>query len=426
MPDVRRPEHAVAEHLTENGLKQIVQSPRTGKLELLEVPAPNPGRGQVLVRTAFSVVSPGTEKMAMDFARTSLLGKARKRPDLVKQVARKLRQEGPAQTYRAVMGRLDAPQPLGYSLAGVVESVGEGVAGFAPGDRVACAGAGYANHAEQNVVPENLVARVPDGVSLEQAAYATVGAIALQGLRLARPTLGEIGAVIGLGLIGQLAVQLLRANGCRVLGLDTDPARVKQALDQGAEWAFRPGELPDGWKDEVTDGLGVDMVLLAASTDSTAPISLAGELCRLKGRVSVIGAVPMDLERRTFYGKELEVQVSMSYGPGRYDWRYEEAGLDYPLPYVRWTENRNLQAFLALVAAGAVDPGRLETESVPFAEAERSYEELARGERRALSMVFRYEGAGRSDRSLPDRTLPLATAERQAREGELGKPSIGS
>ncbi|MDJ0849697.1 MAG: bi-domain-containing oxidoreductase [Myxococcota bacterium] len=401
-------------------MKQIVQSPRTGKLELLEVPAPSPGPGLVLVRTAFSAVSPGTEKMAMDFARSSLLGKARKRPDLVRQVTRKLRQEGPLQTYRAVTSRLDSPQPLGYSLAGVVEAVGEGVTGFAPGDRVACAGAGYANHAELNVVPENLVARLPEGVDLAQAAYATVGAIALQGLRLARPTLGEVAAVIGLGLIGQLTVQLLRANGCRVLGLDTEPARVKQALANGAEWGFTPAELPAAWKDEVTDGHGVDMVLLAASTDSNAPIELAGELCRLKGRVSIIGAVSMDLDRRTFFGKELEVHVSMSYGPGRYDWRYEEAGFDYPLPYVRWTENRNLQAFLGLLASGAVDPQKLETETVPFAEAERAYEELAKGERRALSLLFRYDEV-----AADERTLPLAPA-RAPRDGELGVAFLGA
>jgi polar amino acid transport system substrate-binding protein len=363
--------------------------------------------------------------MVMDFARTSLLGKARERPDLVKQVARKLQQEGPLQTYRAVTSRLESPQALGYSLAGVVESVGEGVNGFTPGDRVACAGAGYANHAELNAVPENLVARVPDGVALDRAAYATVGAIALQGLRLARPTLGEIGAVIGLGLIGQLAVQLLRANGVRVLGLDTDPSRVKQALDQGAEWAFTPGDLPDAWTEEHTGGLGVDLALLAASTDSNAPVALAGELCRLKGRVSIIGAVSMELDRRTFYGKELEVQVSMSYGPGRYDWRYEEAGFDYPLPYVRWTENRNLQAFLSLLASGGIDPSTLETETVAFADAERAYEELAKGERRTLSMVFRYEGS-KSEEGTKGRTLSLPESGRPAREGDLGVAFLGA
>ena len=223
-------------------MKQVIQSPRTGKLELAEVPVPACGAGQVLVRTQFSVVSPGTERQAMDFARRSLVGKARSRPDLVKQVLRKLAHEGPAPTLRAVLTRLDAPQPLGYACAGVVAAVGSEVAGFAPGDRVACAGAGYANHAEWVAVPENLVVRVPDEVALKPAAFATLGAIALQGVRVAAPTLGEIGAVIGLGLLGQLSVQLLRANGCRVLGVDLDPARVKAARDQGAEWELTPGK----------------------------------------------------------------------------------------------------------------------------------------------------------------------------------------
>src|SRR5262245_38165087 len=207
-------------------MKQVVQNPGSGKLELVEVPVPALGAGQVLVRNHFSVVSPGTEKMAIDFARKTLLGKARSRPDLVRQVLRKVRQEGPLPTVRAVMNRLDVPQPLGYSTAGVVEEVGAGVAGFAPGDRVACAGAGYANHAEWIAVPENLVARAPDTLPLEKAAFATLGAIALQGLRVAGPTLGELAVVIGLGLIGQLSVQLLRANGCRVLGIDIDPSRI--------------------------------------------------------------------------------------------------------------------------------------------------------------------------------------------------------
>jgi predicted dehydrogenase len=402
-------------------VRQIVQSARSGKLELVEVPAPSPARGQVLVRTHYSVVSPGTEKLAMEFARKSLLGKARSRPDLVRQVTRKLRQEGPLQTYRAAMGRLDASQPLGYSCAGVVAALGEGVDSFAPGDRVACAGAGYANHAELNVVPENLVARVPDEVPLEQAAYATVGAIALQGLRLAQPTLGEIAAVIGLGLIGQLAVQLLRANGCRVVGLDTDRERVKQALAQGAEWAFAPDALPPGWKEQASGGHGVDLALVAASADSPAPIALAAELCRAKGRISLVGAMPMELDRRAFYEKELRLEVSMSYGPGRYDRSYEEAGLDYPLAFVRWTENRNLQAFLALVASGSVQPDRLDTETLAFDEAERTYEELARGERRALSIVFRY-GAEAS----PARTLRLDTAPAPKPKQSVGVAFLGA
>jgi predicted dehydrogenase/threonine dehydrogenase-like Zn-dependent dehydrogenase len=381
-------------------VKQIVQSPRTGKLELLEVPAPTPSAGQVLVRNLFSVVSPGTERMAMGFARKSLLGKARSRPDLVRQVVRKLKHEGPLPTYRTVMGRLDAPQPLGYSCAGVVEACGEGVSDFAPGDRVACAGAGYANHAELVVVPENLVARIPDGVAPEQAAFATIGAIALQGLRVAQPVLGEVAAVVGLGLIGQLAVQLLRANGCRVLGIDIDRGRVAAALAQGAEWACAPGEVPETWKDEATGGYGADFALVTAAAETSEPIQLAAELCRAKGRVAVVGQTAMDLDRRSFYEKELELRMSMSYGPGRYDRRYEELGLDYPISYVRWTENRNLQAFLALLASSSLRVDRLDTETLPFADAEHAYEELASGTRRSLALIFRYDADAPATRML--------------------------
>jgi len=417
VPDVHRSADAEAG----GRLKQILQSARTGELELAEVPAPLAGAGQVLVRTAYSVVSPGTETLAMEFARSSLLGKARSRPDLVRQVAKKLRQEGPHATWRAVTTRLDAPQALGYSCAGIIEAVGEGVTGFARGDRVACAGAGYASHAEWNAVPENLVALVPEGVSLRDAAYATVGAIALQGLRLARPTLGEIAAVVGLGLIGQLAVQCLRANGCRVVGLDPNPERAKQARDLGAEWVAAPGELGTTWRDHATGGYGVDLALVTASAESPAPLVTAAEICRRRGRISLVGAVPIDLDRRLLYEKELELTVSMSYGPGRYDRRYEELGLDYPLPFVRWTENRNLQAFLGLVASGAVCPERLDAEVVPFADAERVYAELARGDRSTLSLVFEYPRDASPERSV--RVAPPAPA---PAEGALGVAVIGA
>jgi len=401
-------------------MKQIVQNPGTGKLELVDVPVPAIAPGLVLVRNQFSVVSPGTEKMAIDFARKSLLGKARSRPDLVRQVLRKLAQEGPLPTVRAVMNRLDVPQPLGYSCAGVVEEVGAGVAGFAPGDRVACAGAGYANHAEWVAVPENLVARVPDALPLDRAAFATIGAIALQGLRVAAPALGEVAVVIGLGLIGQLAVQLLRANGCRVLGIDTDPARIKQALDQGAEWGARPDDDHAGWTAAATGGHGADLALVTAASDSSAPIQLAAELCRMKGRVAAVGATAMDLDRRTFYEKELELRMSMSYGPGRYDRSYEESGLDYPIEYVRWTENRNLQAFLALAASGGIDPARLDTKTVAFADAEATYDELAAGRRRSLAVIFRYADGG-----APARTLALPTRAAK-RDGAVGVAFVGA
>jgi predicted dehydrogenase/threonine dehydrogenase-like Zn-dependent dehydrogenase len=401
-------------------MRQIVQSPKSGKLELIEVPAPAPVPGQVLVRNHFSVMSPGTEKMAMDFARKSLLGKARSRPDLVKQVIGKLQNEGPLPTYQAVMNRLDVPQPLGYSTAGVVEAVGEGVSGFAVGDRVACAGAGYANHAEWISVPENLVALVPPGLPLDKAAFSTLGAIAMQGLRVADPQLGEIVAVIGLGLIGQLSVQLLHANGCRVLGIDVDPARVQQAMDQGTEWGATPGDDHAAWVASAAGGYGADFALVTAASDSSAPLQLAADLCRMKGRVVAVGATAMDLDRRTFYEKELDLRMSMSYGPGRYDRRYEEVGLDYPISYVRWTENRNLQSFLALARAGRVDPASLDADTVPFAEAESAYEALAQGERRGLAVVFRYDTDSEGQRS-----LELAPRREKAKD-EIGIAFVGA
>jgi len=402
-------------------MKQIVQSPRTGKLELVEVPAPALAPGFVLVHNHFSVVSPGTEKQAIDFARKSIVSKARSRPDLVKQMGRKLAQEGPLSTVRAVTTRLDAPQPLGYSCAGVVAGVGEGVANFAVGDRVACAGAGYANHAEIVCAPENLVARVPDGVELDKAAFATLGAIAMQGLRVAGPTLGEVAALIGLGLVGQLTLQLLHANGCRVLGIDLDSTRVKQALAQGAEWTAAPSDNHSGWRNTATGGYGADFAIVTATSSSSAPIDLAADLCRLKGRVVMVGATAMDLDRRSFYDKELELRMSMSYGPGRYDRRYEELGLDYPISHVRWTENRNLQSFLALIASGSIDPGHLDTQTVDFEDAEPAYEELANGERRSLAVVFRYSG-----NASQDRTLPVAPTKPRTSLDTLGVAFVGA
>jgi predicted dehydrogenase/threonine dehydrogenase-like Zn-dependent dehydrogenase len=406
-------------------MKQVLQSARSGELELVEVPAPSPGRGQVLVRNEFSLVSPGTEKLAMSFARKSLLAKARSRPDLTRQVIRKLRQEGPLSTYRTVMTRLESPQPLGYSCSGVVIEVGDDVGHFAPGDRVACAGAGYANHAEFVVVPENLVARVPDGVSLEHASFSTLGAIALQGLRVAEPTLGEICVVIGLGLIGQLTVQLARANGCRVLAVDIDPMRVELARANGAEWSMTTRDLSPAWTDEHTGGYGVDFALVTAAAETSEPLQLAAELCRLQGRVIMVGAMPIELDRRMFYEKALSLRMSTSYGPGRYDRNYEESGLDYPLPYVRWTENRNLQSFLALIASGAVRPETLQTPVVPFAEATRTYGELAAGSSRSLAIVFRYD----AEKESPLRTLELtrsAAAESREARATIGVGFIGA
>ena len=405
-------------------MKQILQNARTGTLELVEVPAPAVGHGQILVRNVYSVMSPGTEKMMMDFARKSMIGKARSRPDLVKQVTRKLRQEGPLPTYRTVMNRLDAPQPLGYASAGIVEEVGEGVTTFAPGDRVACAGAGYANHAELIVVPENLTAHVSNDLGLDKAAFATLGAIAMQGLRVGDPTLGEVVAVIGLGLIGQLTVQLLMANGCRVYGIDIDSKRVAQALEQGMDWGAAPDDDHGPRLARATGGHGTDIVIVTAASNSSAPLQLAAELCRHKGRVVAVGATAMDLDRRTFYEKELELRMSMSYGPGRYDRRYEEVGLDYPIAYVRWTEQRNLQAFLDLAAKGSIDPNKMDLERVDFEAATETYEALAKGERKALAAVFRYsEDVDRG------RVRNVALGHRtwsRAKTGDLGIAFIGA
>lgn len=402
-------------------MKQILQNARTGSLELVEVPAPAVGPGQVLVRNVYSVMSPGTEKTAIDFARKSMLGKARSRPDLVKQVTRKLQQEGPLPTYRTVMNRLDAPQPLGYASAGIVEAVGDGVSSLAPGDRVACAGAGYANHAELVIVPENLTAHVPDGLGLDVAAFGTLGAIAMQGLRVGEPTLGEVVAVIGLGLIGQLTVQLLLANGCRVYGLDLDPKRVAEAIEQGMHWGGSPSDDHAALLARVTGGHGVDLAIVTAASQSSAPVELAAELSRHKGRVVAVGETAMDLDRRSFYAKELELRMSMSYGPGRYDRRYEEVGLDYPLAYVRWTEQRNLQAFLDLAARGQIDPMKMDVETVPFETATTTYEALAKGERKALAAVFRY-----AEEVDDGRTLRLSSGARKVRKGDLGVAFIGA
>lgn len=404
-------------------MKQVLQNSRTGDLKITELPVPAAGPGQVLVRNAFSVVSPGTERSSLAFARKSMPEKAASRPDLVEQVTKKLRQEGPLPTYRAVMSRLDAPAPLGYSSAGTVVEVGEGVTGLAPGDRVACAGAGYANHAEFVSVPMNLVARVPDGVGLDEAAYATIGAIALQAVRIAEPTLGEIAAVIGLGLIGQLEVQLLAANGCRVLGADIDPARVKQATEQGADWAYTSDSIPGGWAAEFTHGFGVDLAIVAASSKSTAPLTLAASLCRMKGRISIVGDVPIEIERRAVYDKELDLRMSMSYGPGRYDRDYEELGRDFPLPYVRWTENRNMQAVLGLLSTGSISMKKISAERVEFDDAVRVYDELAEGENKSIAILFEYDESASQSTTF---AVSGATPGGASQDGRTGVAVLGA
>ena len=320
-------------------MRQVLQNVKTGETSLETVPPPALHSGGVRVRTAASLISAGTEKMLIELAQKSYLGKAKARPDLVKQVLNKVKKEGLWNTFQKVRSKMERPMPLGYSAAGIVEQVGADVQGLHAGDRVAIAGAGYANHAEVNFVPKNLVAKMPDGVSFEVASYGTVASIALQGVRLARPQLGEYVAVIGLGLIGLITVQLLKANGCRVIGLDLDAAKVELAqqigLDRGV---VSSREDPAAAVEQFTAGRGADHTLITAATKSNGPIEQAGEITRRKGQVVVVGAVGMDIPRDAYYHKELEVKVSMSYGPGRYDPSYEEGGIDYPYDYVRWTE----------------------------------------------------------------------------------------
>jgi predicted dehydrogenase/threonine dehydrogenase-like Zn-dependent dehydrogenase len=402
-------------------VRQVAQEPRSGRVTVEDVPEPVLRPGGLLVRTGASIVSPGTERMMLAFAEKSLLGKARERPDLVQRVWTKLRQDGIAQTYAAVQGRLDRAIPLGYSSAGTVLAVGLGAPPFGVGDTVACAGAGYAAHAEVAFVPGNLCARVParpDGsaIPVEEAAFATLGAVALQGVRLAAPTLGERVVVVGLGVIGQLAVQLLRAHGCAVLGVDRDAARVALARTLGAEGGVVLGD--EGAVAEIftfTRGRGADAVLIAAATESNEPVELAGEISRRKGRVVVVGSVRMDVPRRTYYERELSVTVSCSYGPGRYDPAYEEGGQDYPVGYVRWTEQRNIEACLDLLAKGQLQVRPLITHRVPVAEAERAYRLLGSdAPEPSLGIVLTYEApssAASPRTALTSRPRPLGATD---------------
>lgn len=352
-------------------MKQVEQNYRSGVLRLIEAPVPRSGRGRNLVATRVSLISAGTEKQIIDLARSSLAGKAMARPDLVRKTLQKVRNEGLLPTVQKVFAKLDTPIPLGYSLAGTVVEAGAEAGGYAVGDRIACAGAAVANHAEYNAVPKNLSVRIPAGVCDEAASFVTLGAIALQGVRVANPTLGERVVVMGLGLIGQLTVQLLKANGCRVLGFDPNPGRAKLALEMGADVAV--SDALDEAVRGFTEGHGADAVIVTASSKSSTPPNQAAEISRMKGRVVMVGLTGMEIDREPFYKRELDLRLSMSYGPGRHDPAYELEGHDYPLAYVRWTEQRNMQAFLELVAEGRVTPLKLVTHRFPIAEAEAAY-----------------------------------------------------
>jgi len=380
-------------------MRQVVQHMRSGKLSVEDVPSPTVQPGGLLVATRASLISVGTERATVGVAKKSLVGKAMDRPDLVRKVVQKVQKDGLVDTAKMVSARLDAPAALGYSCAGVVLDIGEGVTGFAVGDRVACAGQNYASHAEVVFVPQNLCVKIPDSVVFDDAAYVTVGAIALQGVRQADPKLGDVVAVIGLGLVGQLAVQLLRANGCRVLAADPDPEKQAMARDLGAEQAVAPDGLA-AVAAASTEGNGVDAVLIAASTKNSGPVELAGEITRKKGRVVVVGAVGMTLPREPYYLKELELRLSTSYGPGRYDPDYEEKGRDYPYGYVRWTERRNMSAFIQLIAEGRMNVGALTRYRFPIARAEEAYTRIMDASDSPLGVLLTYDDdAGATARS---------------------------
>jgi len=361
-------------------MRQLLQNINTGKSIVVEVPAPRPGPGEVLVRVGASLVSAGTERMVVEFAEKNVLQKAMARPDLVRQVLNKASREGILSTLSSLRQRLDTDMALGYSNAGEVTEVGDGVSEFKIGDRVACAGGGFAVHAEFVRVPKNLAARIPAPTSsrpeieFEEAAFTTVGAIGLQGLRLANPQLGETVAVIGLGLIGLLAVQLARAAGCSVIGMDIDKKRCLLAQELGCNLAASDEEQMRGMVAVATAGKGADSVLITASTKSNEPVIMAGDIARDRGRVVAVGAVGLEIPRKTYYEKELSLYVSRSYGPGRYDPDYEQFGRDYPIGYVRWTETRNMQAFLQLLAEGKVDVKKLITHRFDIQQADKAYE----------------------------------------------------
>jgi predicted dehydrogenase len=399
-------------------MKQVLQNMRDGKTVVTEVPAPTPRPGQALVKVAASLVSAGTERMLVEFGEKSLVGKAHARPDLVRQVTDKMKREGMLPTVRAAFSRLDQPMALGYSSAGTIILLGNGMEGFKTGQRVACSGGGYAVHAEYNVVPRNLLTPLPDSVDFESAAFTTLGAIALHGFRLANVQIGESVAVIGMGLLGIMAAQIAAAAGCRVLGIDTNPERVKLAASLGLEACSRDQAVPAA--QGFSSNRGCDVVLICADTSSNDPVALAAVIARDRGRVVATGAVGLSLPRKVYYEKELSFINSRSYGPGRYDPAYEENGQDYPAGYVRWTEGRNLQAVVALLDSGKLKVAALVSHKFPIEKAAQAYEVITgKKKQEFLGVLLTYPQEGTS---LP--AARITFPERKAVLGE-GKVKLG-
>jgi predicted dehydrogenase len=397
-------------------MKQLLQNLRNGQTTVVEVPIPVVRPGMALIRTQASLVSAGTERMLVEFGEKSLLDKARSRPDLVRQLVDKARREGLLSTIEAAFNRLDQPMPLGYSSAGIIEAIGDNLQGLQVGERVACAGGGYAVHAEYALVPRNLMVKMPDNVDFESAAFSTLGAVALHGFRLAEAQVGERVGVIGLGLLGLLAAGIARAAGCHVLGVDLDPKRVELAEQMGATAVLRAQAVEAA--QTYSRGRGLDIILICADTPSADPVELAGAIARDRGRIVAIGAVGLTIPRKVYYEKELSFINSRSYGPGRYDPAYEEAGHDYPIGYVRWSEGRNLEAFADLLAEGRIDVKPLITHRFPIEKAPEAYE-LITGKTKQpfLGVLLTYPEASPAEAG-----VHISSSSMQ-NDGSLNKPS---
>lgn len=401
-------------------MKQLLHRLDTGETMLIEAPAPSVSGHNILVETRATVISSGTEQMLVEFGRANWLEKARQQPDKVREVMNKLRTDGIGTTLEAVRAKLEAPITLGYCQAGVVVEAGDGATEFSTGDRVVTNGP----HAEYVRVPQLLAARIPDGVNFEAAAFTPVAAIGLQGIRLLEPTLGETVVVVGLGLIGLLSVQLLRANGCHVIGVDRDGTRLALAEKLGAHALEASSQVPSHVH-ALTRGLGADAVLMTLASAADEPIHQAAEMSRKRGRIVLVGVTGLNLRRDDFYKKELSFQVSCSYGPGRYDPSYEEKGQDYPLPFVRWTEKRNFEAVLGLMASGRLDPLSLVTHRFAFEDAPAAYEVLGNDEP-SLGIVLTFPDRsgrtpGREERTLSRNvTATTRTAPSQGSVGVIG------
>ena len=397
-------------------MKQIIQDLKTGSTLLEEVPAPMAKPGHVLIRTTRSLVSLGTERMLVEFGKANFLQKAKQQPDKVKQVLEKMKTDGIKPTMDAVFNKLNQPLPLGYCNVGVVEAVGKGVKGFQVGDRVASNGP----HAEFVLVPKNLVARVPDNVSDEEAAFTVIGAIGLQGIRLVNPTFGETIVVIGLGLIGLVTAELLKAQGCNVIGIDFDTQKLRLAREKGIV-VLNPGEGDDPIKSVIsyTNQIGADAVIITASSNGNDIIHQAAQMSRKRGRIVLVGVIGLELQRADFYEKELSFQVSCSYGPGRYDETYEQKGQDYPIGFVRWTEQRNFEAVLNALSLGQLDVSSLITERVPLEDYQQIYGDM-RKEGSIASILEYPESADRASR------VNVAGVDFQPGAGDVGIIGAGN